>query len=134
MSHPQYVPEPTGEHRTNAPCFIGKRLRALTIALHLTPDEVADLAAVPQRHVHEWLAGVRIPSCRQISRLVREASISLAWIYYGDEHGLPLQQLAILREALTHDTDIQARRSGSCLSLAHTGAATKVASDVDQAT
>jgi hypothetical protein len=91
--------------RPNTPRAIGERLRALVAVAALPTDAVVNITGASEGHVLGWLEGRQVPPRDRISRLARQAGVTVAWIYYGEEAGLPPQIASLLRRALAHNNE-----------------------------
>lgn len=93
------------DDRANAPQAIGQRVYALMTITALTPKTMARIIGTSEGNVVAWQEGYQRPPRRRVSRLARQAGVTLAWVYYGDEADLAPQIASLLRRALTHKSE-----------------------------
>lgn len=72
------------------------RIDALRQGLGLTQVGMAAIAGIPPTAMNAYCQGQRRISLNDAIRLCQRFGVTLDWLYFGDESGLPLRVVSIL--------------------------------------
>jgi transcriptional regulator with XRE-family HTH domain len=76
---------------------IGQRLEVLRKAYGLSQTQFAARAQIAQNTYNQYEKGKNLPRLDFAERLCDEYGVTLDWIYRGDQSGLPVRVLNLLK-------------------------------------
>jgi transcriptional regulator with XRE-family HTH domain len=81
---------------------IGERLELLREAYELSQTEFARRAGIAQNTYNQYAKGKNLPRLDFAERICDEYGVTLDWIYRGDQSGLPVRVLNLLKSHVVH--------------------------------
>ena len=76
---------------------IGERLEVLRKAFDLSQTEFASRAGIAQNTYNQYAKGRNLPRLDFAERMCDEYGVTLDWIYRGDQSGLPVHILNLIK-------------------------------------